>query len=193
MSGFLRLQFLSGVAGVGFKILLLFRLITLAMFSMQLEYTNNSPPCSRDQQRRKRSREIIWFNPPFSQSVSTNVGQIFLRVLDMHFPKSHKLHKIFNRGSVKISYSYMENMARKLANKHYPGKIYLEPERRRNQLPYQMVCFETRQSVLIINDLKAEMCKHDNIYTHFFYIKEPFLIRACGDEQCPKFKNMLRI
>ena len=36
MSGFLQLQFLSGVGGVGFKILLLCRLITLATFSMQL-------------------------------------------------------------------------------------------------------------------------------------------------------------
>ena len=43
-----------------------------------IEYTSNSPQCSRDQQRRKRSRKIIWFNPPFSQSVSTNVGQVFL-------------------------------------------------------------------------------------------------------------------
>ena len=76
-----------------------------------IEYTSNSPQCSRDQQRRKRSRKIIWFNPPFSQSVSTNVGQVFLILLDRHFPKSHKLHKIFNRGSVKISYSCMENVA----------------------------------------------------------------------------------
>ena len=54
-----------------------------------------------------RKRKIIWFNPPYSSNVSTNIGKSFLTILDRHFPKSHKLHKIFNRNNVKISYAQL--------------------------------------------------------------------------------------
>ena len=53
-----------------------------------------------------RKRKIIWFNPPYKSNISTNIGKSFLTILDRHFPKSHKLHKTFNRNNVKISYSY---------------------------------------------------------------------------------------
>ena len=52
---------------------------------------------------RKRNRNIIWFNPPFSKHVYTNVGRTFLNLIDKHFPKQHILHKIFNRNNVKVS------------------------------------------------------------------------------------------
>ena len=42
----------------------------------------------------KRIRKIIWFNPPFTQTVKTNVAKLFLRLLDKHFPKSHLLHSL---------------------------------------------------------------------------------------------------
>ena len=58
----------------------------------------------------KQKRKIIWFNPPFSKSVKTNIGKIFLQLLSKHFPKNHKIHKIFNRDAVKISYSCMKNI-----------------------------------------------------------------------------------
>ncbi|GFR80073.1 hypothetical protein ElyMa_002305100 [Elysia marginata] len=60
--------------------------------------------------RKKRSRKITWFNPPFSYSVSTNVEKTFLSMIDRHFPKTNKLHKIFNRNTVKVSYSCMPNV-----------------------------------------------------------------------------------
>jgi hypothetical protein len=47
--------------------------------------------------RRNRQCNIIWFNPPFSKSVNTNIGREFLSLIDKHFPLQHKLHKIFNR------------------------------------------------------------------------------------------------
>ena len=56
---------------------------------------------------RNRQRNIIWYNPPFSKNVSTNIGQIFLKIIDEEFPAGHPLHKIFNRNTVKISYSCM--------------------------------------------------------------------------------------
>ena len=57
-------------------------------------------------------RNIIWFIPPFSKPVSTNVAKIFLQLVTKHFPRSHKLHKIFNRNTVKVSYSCMNNMSK---------------------------------------------------------------------------------
>ena len=61
-------------------------------------------------QKRNRSHNIIWFNPLFSKNVSTNVAKRFLNLIDEHFPKSNKLHAIFNRNTVQISYSCTQNM-----------------------------------------------------------------------------------
>ena len=74
-------------------------------YNVDLKYTNN-----KSEKRKTRKRNIIWFNPPFSKSVSTNVAKTFLQLITKHFPRSHKLHKIFNRNTVKVSYSYMTNM-----------------------------------------------------------------------------------
>ena len=60
--------------------------------------------------RRSRRRKIIWFNPPYNQAVRQNVGKQFLALLDKHFPKDHKYHHLFNRNTVKLSYSCTTNM-----------------------------------------------------------------------------------
>ena len=65
-------------------------------YNVDLKYTNN-----KSEKRKTRKRNIIWFNPPFSKSVSTNVAKTFLQLITKHFPRSHKLHKIFNRNTVK--------------------------------------------------------------------------------------------
>ena len=59
--------------------------------------------------KRNRSRKIISFNAPYSQNVETNVAKTFLRLIDKRFPKSHKLHKIFNKNNLKVSYSCPTN------------------------------------------------------------------------------------
>ena len=43
--------------------------------------------------------------------------KVFLTILDRHFPKSHKLYKIFNWNNVKISYSSLSNFA-SIINSH---------------------------------------------------------------------------
>ena len=45
--------------------------------------------------------------------------------IDKHFPRSHVLHKIFNRNNVKVSYSCMSNMAKiiKSHNEKILGKV----------------------------------------------------------------------
>ena len=60
--------------------------------------------------RRTRQRNTIWYNPPFSKNVTTNIARNFLLLLDKHFPPHHRLHSIFNRHTVRVSYSCSDNM-----------------------------------------------------------------------------------
>ena len=48
--------------------------------------------------------------PPYSANVKTNVGKIFMRLVDKHFPRNHKYYNLFNRNNIKLSYSCMHNM-----------------------------------------------------------------------------------
>ena len=77
----------------------------------QLQYTPTKQEQVSNNKKRRRQRNTIWFNPPYSKNVQTNVGKYFLYLLNKHFPKDHKLHKIFNKNNVKVSYSCMPNMA----------------------------------------------------------------------------------
>ena len=63
-----------------------------------------------EHKKRQRSRNITWFNPPFSENVSTNLGRKFFNLLDRCFPPGHKLHKLLNRNTVKLSYCCMPNV-----------------------------------------------------------------------------------
>ena len=38
-------------------------------------------------------RNIMWFNPPYSKSVSTNVAKYSLELINKHFPVNHKSRK----------------------------------------------------------------------------------------------------
>ena len=67
---------------------------------------NPQPP----KPKHPRSRKIIWFNPPYSANVTTNIGHRFLRMMDECFPQSHPLRKIFNKNTLKLSYSCMPNV-----------------------------------------------------------------------------------
>ena len=53
--------------------------------------------------KRKRQRNILWFNPPYSKTVKTKIGKFFLQLIKKHFSKEHKFHKIFNRNTLKLS------------------------------------------------------------------------------------------
>ena len=77
-------------------------------FKYNLVHKNNN--------KRSRQRNIIWFNPPFSQAVSTNIAKQFLDLSDKHFPQNNQLHKIFNRNTVKVSYSCTPNVGAQLSS-----------------------------------------------------------------------------
>ena len=46
--------------------------------------------------KRNRSRNIIWFNPPYGKNVPTNVPKTFLNLIKKHVPPNHNLHPVFN-------------------------------------------------------------------------------------------------
>ena len=46
-------------------------------------------------QKNRRERNIIWYNPPFSNSVKTNIGRKFTNIVKKHFDKQNSLTKIF--------------------------------------------------------------------------------------------------
>ena len=61
--------------------------------------------------------------------MQTNVAKSFLKLIDKHFPRSNKLHKIFNRNNIKVSYSCTENVDRiiKSHNKKVSSPPLTEP------------------------------------------------------------------
>ena len=69
-----------------------------------------NPTRNNNQSKKQRKRKIIWFNPPFDKNVSTNIGKNFIHLIQKHFPKNSKFYKIFNKNTVKVSYSCMPNV-----------------------------------------------------------------------------------
>ena len=82
--------------------------------------------------RKNRQRNIIWFNPPFSRNVKTNIGKVFLKIVKNRFGKNNKYHTIFNRNTLKLSYSCTTNVANLI--KGHNNKI-LNSEKHQQQKP----------------------------------------------------------
>ncbi len=72
-------------------------------------HTLEYKPTTTTNRRHRQRNNILWYNPPYSKNVSTNIGHRFLTLVDKHFPQNHPLRKIFNRNNIKISYSCMNN------------------------------------------------------------------------------------
>ena len=82
------------------------------------------------QSKRKRSRVVTWFNPPFSTCVSTNITKIFNNLINKHFQKGTLLGNLFNKNNCKLSYSTMPNLNqiisghnKKLLRKSLPQQV----------------------------------------------------------------------
>ena len=82
-----------------------------------LKYSENKN--SQTKKKRNRPRKIIYFNPPFCQSVKTNLGKIFFQLIDKHFKNNEVLNKIINKNNCKISYSCIKfNNIKVIKQKH---------------------------------------------------------------------------
>ena len=89
-------------------------------YTHKLEYKPRTTGNNKD--KRKRSRNITWYNPPFDLSVKTNVGRAFLNIIDSSFPVDHMLRTIFNRSTLKLSYSCLPNIKNTI-NSHNKAQL----------------------------------------------------------------------
>ena len=80
-------------------------------YNNKLKY-EDSVQKPKNNPKHKRKRNIIWYNPPFSNSVKTNIGRKFINLVKKHFNKQNPLTKIFNRHNMRISYSCTANLER---------------------------------------------------------------------------------
>ena len=126
-----------------------------------------------------------------------NTAKRFLNLLDLHFPKQHRLYKIFNRNNVKVSYSCTENMSsfisshnKKLLNSR-TGNIKPFNCRKKDECPLSGQCLAQNIVYKCIastsmnpdktylgtteGDFKERYSNHTNSFRHKLYSKETTL------------------
>ena len=110
----------------------------------------------------------------------TKIDKTFLRLIDKHFPSHHKLHKLFNRSNVIISYSCMPNV-KSIINKH--NKTVLDPPTNNSERTCNCINREKcplQQKCLTNNIMyKATLTSNQDNYQH----------KICYDITKTKFKQ----
>ena len=71
--------------------------------------------CNYKKPKKYRKSKLIWYNPPFSKQTNINIPKIFFHALDKCFYVGHKYNKIFNRHTIKCSYSTTPNLVNIIA------------------------------------------------------------------------------
>ena len=113
-------------------------------YNEELKYNSTNGKTSR----KRKKKNILWFTPPFNKQVKTNIGKLFLKLIDKHFPRNSSLGKTFNRTNLKISYSCTENIER-IIKKHNNKVLNPKPVqnkmlecncRKKEQCPLQGNC-----------------------------------------------------
>ena len=75
--------------------------------SEELDYMEEDEPS-----KTKRKRNVMYFNPPWSANISTNIVGKFLTLVRKHFSVGSPLYHLFNPKKLKASYSTVPNMKR---------------------------------------------------------------------------------
>jgi len=141
------------------------------VYNNALKINGHKQPIEYTPAKRKpnhRTRNIIWFNPPFNKSVTSNIGKIFLNLIRKHFPPNHPLAKIFNKNNLKISYSCTKNISQiiKSHNKKVEININKPPPtnlcncRVKNTCPFNGSCLQT-------NAVYRATVKHNSTTKHY--------------------------
>ena len=84
-------------------------------YHQQLVY--ETTPAITVKKNRTRRKRCTFYNPPYCQSTKTNIGRLFLELIDKHFDKDSYYHQIFNRSTVKLSHCCMPNV-KKIIQSH---------------------------------------------------------------------------
>ena len=104
--------------------------LTKSGYDLKLVYNspNDNPTEENTNNKRSRKRNVTWFNPPYSENVSTNIGQTFLKLIDKCFPPGHQLHKLLNRNTLKLSYCCMPNIKQIISKQNKTIQRKTEPQ-----------------------------------------------------------------
>ena len=82
-------------------------------YSESIEYEQ---PQQYEKGKRKRKRNIIYFQPPYCATVKTPIGRMFLNLVRRHFGNQHPLRKILNTKCLKISYCCLPNVKARITS-----------------------------------------------------------------------------
>ena len=118
-------------------------------FNEKLFYIKENTTSNDQDEKKKRKRKILWFDPRYSSTVKTNVGKLFLELLRQHFPKGHKLHKVFNKNTINVSYSCLKNMGSVLSRHNKKIRSRTEDQygcncRNKDECPVDNTCLAPR-------------------------------------------------
>ena len=113
--------------------------LKISGYKDRLVYENSSVNENEMHENKKKR------NPPYSANVKTNIAKTFFKLLNKHFSIRHKSNKIFNKNTVKLSYSSTKNMASLIATHNRSilnpnDQVYGCNCRTRNDCPLQHKC-----------------------------------------------------
>ena len=66
-------------------------------FNNALEYTEQNDDTIN---RKRRKKHVIYYKPPFSSTLKTNIGKELLKVVVKYFPKNGPFDKILNKYTI---------------------------------------------------------------------------------------------
>ena len=92
--------------GYAFKVDLCYK---KALDECRYRYTLHYEPPTTNKRKKQPTEQHTLVQPPIQQKHQHQYRTQFLALVDKHVPKDHKLRKIFNRNTIKISYSCMNN------------------------------------------------------------------------------------
>ena len=143
--------------------------LTKAGYEHELKFERSNSDDEKKKKKRKKKRKrknVIFFNPPFCKTVATGIGRSFLDMVDRNFGINHPYHKIFNRKTLKISYSCMPNVKSRIMahNRRILQEMETSEERscncrNKNNCPVSNKCLTTnivyKATVTSSNEVKC--------------------------------------
>ena len=99
----------------------------------KLKYVEKDIGSYNKVKKRTRSKKQYFFNPPYELNVKTNVAKEVFKALERTIPKGHKLYPLLNRDTVKVTYSTMPNIQKKVSCHNKKVIEEAEKEEQQNQ------------------------------------------------------------
>ena len=86
-------------------------------YDYQLKYKKvNLQDLNKQKKKRQRYKQMFYCTPPHDKMVETPVGALILKALETTIPPGHVLHPLLNKHAVKVGYSNMPSLMKKISN-----------------------------------------------------------------------------